>query len=66
MQLLVIEIIGSAKLEILDSTKIDVITIKDITKDSNLLKIKGSRCGTKSYTYTFEITPKLKKYYFMH
>lgn len=52
------------KAEILDSTKIDVITIKDIAKDGNLLKIKGSRCGTKNYTYTFEITPEFKKVLF--
>ncbi|MDE4949101.1 chromosome partitioning protein ParB, partial [Francisella tularensis subsp. holarctica] len=37
------------KAEILDSTKIVVITIKDIAKDGNLLNINGSRCGTKKY-----------------
>ncbi|MDE4965878.1 chromosome partitioning protein ParB, partial [Francisella tularensis subsp. holarctica] len=52
------------KAEILDSKKIDVITIKDIAKDGNILKIKGSRCGTKNYTYTIEITPEFKKILF--
>ena len=38
------------KAEILDDSKTDVISIKDITKDNNLLKIKGSRLGGKAHT----------------
>ncbi|ASG68617.1 chromosome partitioning protein ParB [Francisella halioticida] len=52
------------KAEILDDAKADVINIKDITKDKNLLKIKGSRLGSKSHTYTFEITEEFKKILF--
>ncbi|MDE5014514.1 chromosome partitioning protein ParB, partial [Francisella tularensis subsp. holarctica] len=55
---------GTRNAAILDSTHRDVITIKDIATDGNLLKIKGSRCGTKNYTYTFEITPEFKKILF--
>ncbi|QIW09548.1 ParB/RepB/Spo0J family partition protein [Francisella sp. LA112445] len=52
------------KAEILDDSKVDVINIKDISKDKNLLKIKGSRLGGKSHTYTFEITEEFKKILF--
>lgn len=52
------------KAEILDDSKTDVINIKDITKDNNLLKIKGSRLGGKSHTYTFEITEEFKRILF--
>ena len=50
--------------EILDDSKTDVISIKDITKDNNLLKIKGSRLGGKAHTYSFEITEEFKKILF--
>lgn len=49
------------KAEVLDSSKADVISIKDIAKEDNLLKIKGTRSGAKAYTYTFEITEEFKK-----
>ncbi|AIT09277.1 chromosome partitioning protein ParB [Candidatus Francisella endociliophora] len=52
------------KSEILDSEKMDVISIKDIAKDGNLLKIKGARSGSKAYTYTFEISDQFKKILF--
>lgn len=52
------------KAEILDDSKTDVISIKDITKDNNLLKIKGSRLGGKAHTYSFEITEEFKKILF--
>ncbi|API86258.1 ParB/RepB/Spo0J family partition protein [Francisella uliginis] len=52
------------KAEILDDSKSDVISIKDITKDNNLLKIKGSRLGGKAHTYSFEITEEFKKILF--
>ncbi|MED7788752.1 ParB/RepB/Spo0J family partition protein [Francisella sp. 19X1-34] len=52
------------KAEILDDSSVDVINIKDISKDKNLLKIKGSRLGGKAHTYTFEITEEFKKILF--
>lgn len=52
------------KAEILDSSKIDVISIKNVTKDGNLLKIRGTRSGSKAHTYTFEITEEFKKILF--
>ncbi|MED7819953.1 MULTISPECIES: ParB/RepB/Spo0J family partition protein [unclassified Francisella] len=52
------------KAEILDDSRADVINIKDISKDKNLLKIKGSRIGGKAHTYTFEITEEFKKILF--
>lgn len=54
------------KAEILDSEKMDVINIKNISKDGNLLTIKGARASSKNYSYTFEITEEFKKYYLMH
>ncbi|WP_150466681.1 ParB/RepB/Spo0J family partition protein [Francisella sp. SYW-9] len=50
--------------EILDDSTADVINIKDVSKDKNLLKIKGSRLGGKAHTYTFEITEEFKKILF--
>lgn len=52
------------KAEILDSESIDIISIKDVTRDDNLLKIKGSKPGLKSHTYTFEITDEFKRILF--
>jgi ParB family chromosome partitioning protein len=52
------------KAKILDDSKADVINIKDVSKDKNLLKIKGSRLGGKAHTYTFEITEEFKKILF--
>lgn len=52
------------KSEILDDSKMDVININGIAKEGNLLKIKGSRSGSKSYTYTFEITDDFKQILF--
>ncbi|MEY8717235.1 ParB/RepB/Spo0J family partition protein [Francisella philomiragia] len=52
------------KAEILDSEKMDVINIKNISKDGNLLTIKGARGSSKNYSYTFEITEEFKKILF--
>ena len=52
------------KSEVLDSTRLDVITIKNVIKEDNLLKIKGFRSGSKAHTYTFEITEEFKKILF--
>lgn len=52
------------KSEILDDSKMDVININGIAKEGNILKIKGSRSGSKSYTYTFEITEDFKQMLF--
>ncbi|WP_150465273.1 ParB/RepB/Spo0J family partition protein [Francisella sp. SYW-2] len=52
------------KAEVLDSEKIDVINIKNISKDGNLLTIKGARGGSKNHSYTFEMTEEFKKILF--
>ncbi|MFC4892528.1 ParB/RepB/Spo0J family partition protein [Pseudofrancisella aestuarii] len=49
---------------VFDSTKLDVINIKEIVKEDNLLKIKGSKGTSKAHTYTFEITEDFKKMLF--
>ena len=52
------------KAKVIDSTMMDVISVKTISKDGNILKIKGSRAGLKAYTYSFEITDDFKKMFF--
>ncbi len=52
------------KAEVISSSKMDVISVKTITKEDNVLKIKGSRSGSKAYTYSFEITEDFKKVLF--
>ncbi|MEY8766667.1 MULTISPECIES: ParB/RepB/Spo0J family partition protein [Francisella] len=52
------------KAEVLDSERIDVINIKNISKDGNLLTIKGARGGSKNHSYTFEMTEEFKKILF--
>ncbi|QIV95594.1 ParB family chromosome partitioning protein [Allofrancisella inopinata] len=52
------------KTQILDSAKLDVINVKEVSKEGKLLKIKGSRSGLKAHTYTFEITEEFKKILF--
>ncbi|AFJ42954.1 ParB/RepB/Spo0J family partition protein [Francisella orientalis] len=52
------------KAEILDSEKINVININNISKDGNLLIIKGARGDSKNHSYTFEITEEFKKILF--
>jgi len=42
----------------------DVISVSTIAKEGNVLKIKGSRAGSKAYTYSFEITEEFKKVLF--
>ncbi|MGQ4001466.1 ParB/RepB/Spo0J family partition protein [Francisellaceae bacterium CB299] len=50
--------------EVIDSTMMDVISVSTIAKEGNVLKIKGSRAGSKAYTYSFEITEEFKKVLF--
>ena len=52
------------KAEVIDSSMMDVISVKTIAKENNILKIKGSRAGSKAYTYSFEITEDFKKVLF--
>ncbi|AXA33209.1 ParB/RepB/Spo0J family partition protein [Francisella adeliensis] len=52
------------KAEIIDNEKMDIISIKNISKDDNILRIKGARAGSKSYTYSFEITDEFKQLLF--
>lgn len=52
------------KAEVIDSSMMDVINVKTIAKDGNILKIKGSRAGLKAHTYSFEITEDFKKVLF--
>jgi ParB family chromosome partitioning protein len=52
------------KAEVIDSSMMDVISVKTIAKEGSVLKIKGSRAGSKSYTYSFEITEDFKKVLF--
>lgn len=52
------------KAELIDNEKMDVINIKTISKDDNILRIKGARAGSKAYTYSFEITDEFKKLLF--
>ena len=52
------------KAEVIDSSMMDVISVKTIAKEGSVLKIKGSRAGSKSYTYSFEITEDFKKLLF--
>ncbi|MGQ4005621.1 ParB/RepB/Spo0J family partition protein [Francisellaceae bacterium CB300] len=52
------------KAEVIDSSMMDVISVNAIAKEGNVLKIKGSRAGSKAYTYSFEITEEFKKVLF--
>lgn len=52
------------KAEVIDNEKMDIISIKNISKDDNILRIKGARAGSKSYTYSFEITDEFKQLLF--
>ena len=52
------------KKEILAETSFSTITIKEISKDGNLLKIKGAKGNAKANIYTFEITEDFKQLLF--
>lgn len=52
------------KAKVIDSAMLDLISVKSITKDGNILKIKGARNGSKAYTYNFELTEDFKKVLF--
>lgn len=46
---------------VLENANFDIITISKVDKDNGLLKITGSKGGSRSHTYTFEMTENLKK-----
>ena len=52
------------KAEIIDSERMDVISVDEIVREEDLLKIKGSRSGAKAYTYKFEINEDFKRVLF--
>ncbi|MBK2027963.1 ParB/RepB/Spo0J family partition protein [Allofrancisella guangzhouensis] len=49
------------KTQTLGSSNLEIISVKEVSKEGEFLKIKGSRSGLKAHTYIFEITEEFKK-----